>query len=475
MQGIYRIFEPQWKEVILLWLGRENVDKVQKEAFINVLVEFEDECMGYYRHKAYFIAAESITDFEGCNRTKEILEQLFDWAFGSFNVEKQEIHITFNREYPCSYLFEEANFVLRQNYSDITINLLTEKLYSISIFNQALNTSYNQGNIKTVHWKEITDHVIEIRVLLAYSLGKINFNNQIANETLTEEVKRLSERFDASPDEELYLMPYIMQTACMLIEINPGNSTAINIVNKIAAKLLNKTVDLSKDKILSVFPRFNYSLTDFNSHHYIGRTGQINSGKVQQSETDAEKMMVQDHLQIILSKSPFEHLVINYKDIEQNEAMREYIRREIWSGIQVEPSMHIPKRALDTAKRNFVNILTEMVRTNQDKFSLCAVLFILRKIGTGNLDVTAALIHLLHTHQDLDVRLQATYSLKTILAENLLPEVVASLKSYLQDSLCESDVDLYRRCDAILWYCAQNLPYPDFYQAWQQTSIHQRR
>jgi predicted NACHT family NTPase len=41
-QGIYRIFEPQWKEVILLWLGREEVGKEYKEELIKALVGFED-------------------------------------------------------------------------------------------------------------------------------------------------------------------------------------------------------------------------------------------------------------------------------------------------------------------------------------------------------------------------------------------------------------------------------------------------
>ena len=34
----YRIFEPQWKEVILLWLGREDVAKEQKKDFIKRLM-----------------------------------------------------------------------------------------------------------------------------------------------------------------------------------------------------------------------------------------------------------------------------------------------------------------------------------------------------------------------------------------------------------------------------------------------------
>jgi predicted NACHT family NTPase len=37
----YRIFEPQWKEVILLWLGRQDVEREQKEQLIQALLEFE--------------------------------------------------------------------------------------------------------------------------------------------------------------------------------------------------------------------------------------------------------------------------------------------------------------------------------------------------------------------------------------------------------------------------------------------------
>ena len=40
----YRIFEPQWKQVILLWLGRDDVKPEEKEAFMRMLVEFEDGC-----------------------------------------------------------------------------------------------------------------------------------------------------------------------------------------------------------------------------------------------------------------------------------------------------------------------------------------------------------------------------------------------------------------------------------------------
>ncbi|MEW6496482.1 MAG: hypothetical protein AB1589_28755, partial [Cyanobacteriota bacterium] len=74
----YRIFEPQWKEVILLWLGQE-VDKEfsrQKEAFIDALVEFQDRCGNFYSYKAYFLAAVGIAEFWEYQQSDDILNQI---------------------------------------------------------------------------------------------------------------------------------------------------------------------------------------------------------------------------------------------------------------------------------------------------------------------------------------------------------------------------------------------------------------
>lgn len=68
----YRIFESQWKEVILLWLGRE---KIEKEQLIQTLIDFEDGCKDFYRYRAYFIAAAGITELRHCSRADEIVRQ----------------------------------------------------------------------------------------------------------------------------------------------------------------------------------------------------------------------------------------------------------------------------------------------------------------------------------------------------------------------------------------------------------------
>jgi HEAT repeat protein/energy-coupling factor transporter ATP-binding protein EcfA2 len=84
--GTYRIFEKQWKEVILLWFGRENLEKEKKEAFIDNLVNFDDGCgdwnywevdKGFYEYRAYFLAGAIVPEFKDSRLADEIVSQIF--------------------------------------------------------------------------------------------------------------------------------------------------------------------------------------------------------------------------------------------------------------------------------------------------------------------------------------------------------------------------------------------------------------
>ncbi|MBD2127929.1 hypothetical protein NDI39_21880 [Microcoleus sp. ZQ-A2] len=82
-QGVYRVFQPQWKEVMLLWFGHnEEKLKEQKEQFIQALVEFEDGWEDFYHYRAYFLALACIAEFENCSRADAILTELATLYFG---------------------------------------------------------------------------------------------------------------------------------------------------------------------------------------------------------------------------------------------------------------------------------------------------------------------------------------------------------------------------------------------------------
>jgi hypothetical protein len=88
----YRVFEPQWKEVILLWLGRYNISELSKQQFLFKLLNFQDGCGGFYYFKAYFLAAEGIREFKGYSEieSEKIISIIIKWAFGYFDKQHQK-------------------------------------------------------------------------------------------------------------------------------------------------------------------------------------------------------------------------------------------------------------------------------------------------------------------------------------------------------------------------------------------------
>ena len=111
-QGVYRIFAPQWKEVILLWLGRDNVEKEKKEKkeeFIQALIKFDHGLCQFYWFQAYFLAANCIAEFRGCSCADEIVAQLVQWAFGCFDSNKQAWQFFFPLERKARTIIQDTD------------------------------------------------------------------------------------------------------------------------------------------------------------------------------------------------------------------------------------------------------------------------------------------------------------------------------------------------------------------------------
>ena len=81
----YRIFDLQWKETFLLWLGGDTLSIESKKDLLQALVGFEDQCRAFYWEKAVLLAAEGIAEFRHSSYTKKIIEQLVIWGFGYFD------------------------------------------------------------------------------------------------------------------------------------------------------------------------------------------------------------------------------------------------------------------------------------------------------------------------------------------------------------------------------------------------------
>ncbi|MEA5619879.1 HEAT repeat domain-containing protein [Cronbergia sp. UHCC 0137] len=234
-QGVYRIFAPQWKEVILLWLGRDNVGKEKKEEFIQALIEFDDGCgeykdidkvtKGFYEFCANFLAAAGISEFRDYSRVDQIVLQIIKWCFGYFNKSQEWIGL-------LEPIQAEAQLVLLQTERTKTIDGLVDLIADAYIDDDTKRSVVvSLGQIGSGSQAAINSLVNLInnpqvdpftKGQTAFSLGQINPNNQIAINAFVELI--------SNPQVDYAIR---WQAAKCLGKIDPGNKTAITTLVKL--------------------------------------------------------------------------------------------------------------------------------------------------------------------------------------------------------------------------------------------------
>jgi hypothetical protein len=118
-EGIYRVFEPQWKEVILLWFGRKEIQNRAKNTFVDTLLNFEDRCRGFYEHRAFFMGALAAQEYSDYPDIESVIKNIIEWAFGSLDASTGRWLSYFEP------IESEARFTLLNSSSRSVINLLS--------------------------------------------------------------------------------------------------------------------------------------------------------------------------------------------------------------------------------------------------------------------------------------------------------------------------------------------------------------
>jgi HEAT repeat protein/energy-coupling factor transporter ATP-binding protein EcfA2 len=232
----YRVFEPQWKEVMLLWLGREDVDKEKKEQLIRSLVEFKDGCKGFYSDRAFLLAAEGISEFKNCTRADEIVNQLLEWRFGNSLWMKQRwVNFISPARVEIRADWAETTFkntdLRRVIRSLVRVLKTTEDVstYIGAIKNLCNIGAFNETGIRALVQVLETTQDESTRQLLISRLSEVGTGNQMV-------IRALVQVLETTQDES---------TRQLLIEclgkIGAGNETAIRAL----VRMLETTQDES--------------------------------------------------------------------------------------------------------------------------------------------------------------------------------------------------------------------------------------
>jgi hypothetical protein len=238
------IFNPEWREVILLWLGRDDLSQTQKEEFIRALIQFKDGCGSFYSYQAYFLAARGIAEFADCSLSNEIVGQLIKWRFGYFHPKLKKWW-----RFPPP-IAEGARIALVRTDRAKAIAALEDFIQSTTqndfeVWSAAysLGKAFDPGNriaIATLEKIVTSIHLENLRLQAADSLGKVDPGNQVAVSALLEII-------------ELALKDSTRRKAAYnLGKIDPGNKIAIATLEKIIASTTSKTLQQQAQESLRV-------------------------------------------------------------------------------------------------------------------------------------------------------------------------------------------------------------------------------
>ena len=451
-QGTYRIFELQWKEVILLWLGREDVGKVRKEEFIKALVEFQDGCpewvlkyKGFYEYRAYFLAAAGMAEFTECRLADEIVKQLFKWGFGTeirdsrwpIEIVKQLIKEGWRQRNVPFMIGQKAKATLQE----------TDRRRAIAPLIELLRTTPNEG----------------FRREAVESLGDIGIGNP--------EVKAvLMELMCNSPDDHTR-----MKAAESLGKIDPGNpeaiSTLVNLTHNSDDLYTRYSAPISLGKISPEHPEAGKFAEPTPLLEYIKQ------GHIDRSNPKLIEWLL-NALRSITDKSDLGMAVRNLGYIAppgHSEAIQALIEVIQSSTDEGNLSFYFFQEAVRSLGRigksdpKAIRMLIDLIGTSQD--------FSIRNNAVRSLyDAEAlqseaiwVLINLIRTDPDNLISITATKSLGSLLQKHPLPSAVSVLKNCLVPKIRTNnncDLKLHERCYDVLLDCAQTMPYPDYYEAW---------
>jgi len=293
--GTYRIFEKQWKEVILLWFGRENVQKEKKEAFVIKLLEFEDGCKDpeefveelteylyglrgwieyFYWYQTFLLTTSLITEFKECSLTDEVLLKLIKMRLDNGGIDEN------NKEFSLCYrpIQVTANASIQQTFKERLIKKLVDILEDIDIHIENLDSPQDSMDLAIGTIVNVTNILLELepineeaiatllKVISSVNnepeklnkspeflrkaikvLGKVAPENYLVIECLLSLIKNLLQFYSIASSQKgnIDILFHIWEIVDSLGNIASGNSSVISVLIEIM-----KTANANEDTLL---------------------------------------------------------------------------------------------------------------------------------------------------------------------------------------------------------------------------------
>jgi energy-coupling factor transporter ATP-binding protein EcfA2 len=459
----YRIFEPQWKQVILLWFGRDDIAYEEKERFIQKLTDFRDGCRGaFYTDRSYFMAALAIREFKNYLQSHKIVNQIVKWGFGYFDKNRQtwqtfldsleqdaiKALIQTDRTLATIELLSLMSQPQLPERQKQTIQLTLEQLgyYDKKVNCAASKVIENNlsNDIIVPHWKDLPSNVLEladfinahmddpivcIAILKLEDISSNTFQTILILLKITKKSTNRGNRWVA---------------VSILIDIVEGNESASLILANLLM-LLDKNQQLNLEYMNSENTR--YCLT-------------------QEAATEMMRILfnTEDEQIRVLS-------AVSLSNIGKgnNEVIAELIEntKNLTNGKQGE-FIIIILGYIGQGNSQVIQALSEIIEFTLDKYIRWRSAESLGKINPGNIQSTTTLLEFLSITEDEVIQRNTPMILEKLsITDRQRATIVNGLSPDSHNfKINQNCLHLWLENYRFLWNIAQELPYPDFYRAW---------
>ncbi|MBD2624939.1 HEAT repeat domain-containing protein [Trichormus variabilis] len=470
----YRIFQPEWQSTILSWFENNEIPKLEKEAFIQALINFEDGCVqyegkGFYGYQAYFLAAAAIAKFEECDQADKIVKQIVKWSvnycrFSSIEKQATATLQETDRKKAISILVQlvdkSPTFTQRSQAAESLWKIDPENekaeegsrymviggdgcvcddddLLDDNTSSQSAERLENIGNETEISAlvQILSESKFEYALVPAISrLGEIATGNETA-------IAALVKLMDISASELI-----LRRTAENLEKIDPGNEKVISVLVQLlntaqhkfgrrqAAESLGKIGSTGNEKAIATLVQFlSESQDEYIRQHLANSLGMIDGNGKEKAITaliqlldktkneDIRKYIVNSLGLIGIDNGKVIATLDQLLDISQDENTR----------LQIAYSLN----RIDPGNEKVIPTLEQFLDTSQDKDKSFQAAYNLGKINFGNAKAISTLEQFIDISQDEDKRLQAVYRLEKIDPSN------KKTISNLVKIFCESEND----------------------------------
>lgn len=484
----YPVFAEKWQRVILFWLGCPEISENDKNAFLEALSQFQDQCgaANLYGQRAYYLAVAGLAEFPQAQKAADLIQQALIWGFQSENLPLP--------------LVEAARNALLKSDRPLVIEALIalwrqkpERSKDILRYLEKIGRGHPQAIASLIYLLKTADNGA-IKWQLAESLGRIDPQNTISSqillqllETSTDDEQRQQalsclERLGKGSSKVITTLVRLLQvesptltrrTFECLETIGQGNSTAIAAlvqlirttklpqIHRQAAESLEK-IDLGNPTAIAVLVQLLqnadnedirqqavYSLGEVSPGHpdaiaalaellgtnasvytqwlAVSSLGKIGVGSDQAS--DALVTLIQTTDQPLLRKDSIDNLLkiapAHPVGLQALIGLMDIGQDE---SLVWEAATTLGK--IDPGNPTAIAVLSRLLDQTEDEFMRRQAAASLGEIDAGNLKSILALVDLLQSSRSQDIRGLAVESLGAINTAH--PAAIASLIRCLQ-------------------------------------------